>query len=110
MHRFCSVKSGRYASHLAISIWWAIAQYVDAGAAAELVRNADEFHQPAAEAKAGTPQGLKAGDQCLVAGIRLCWCPAGTFVMGSPPDEPERRPDETQIRVTLTKGFWMAKY
>jgi formylglycine-generating enzyme required for sulfatase activity len=30
--------------------------------------------------------------------------------MGSPPDEPERRSDEAQVEVTLTKGFWMAKY
>jgi formylglycine-generating enzyme required for sulfatase activity len=30
--------------------------------------------------------------------------------MGSPLDEPERRPDEAQVEVTLTKGFWMGKY
>jgi sulfatase modifying factor 1 len=42
-------------------------------------------------------------------GVRLCWCPAGRFVMGSPKDEPERRPDEDQVEVTLTQGFWMAK-
>lgn len=30
--------------------------------------------------------------------------------MGSPRSEPERRPDEDQVEVTLTKGFWMAKY
>jgi formylglycine-generating enzyme required for sulfatase activity len=30
--------------------------------------------------------------------------------MGSPPSEPERRPDEGQVEVTLTKGFWIAKY
>jgi formylglycine-generating enzyme required for sulfatase activity len=30
--------------------------------------------------------------------------------MGSPLSEPERRPDETQVEVTLTKGFWMAKF
>jgi formylglycine-generating enzyme required for sulfatase activity len=30
--------------------------------------------------------------------------------MGSPPDEPERRPGENQVEVTLTKGFWTAKY
>ena len=30
--------------------------------------------------------------------------------MGSPRREPERRPDEDQVEVTLTKGFWMAKY
>jgi len=30
--------------------------------------------------------------------------------MGSPPGEPERRPDEAQVEVTLTRGFWIAKY
>jgi formylglycine-generating enzyme required for sulfatase activity len=30
--------------------------------------------------------------------------------MGSPPDEPERRPGEDQVEVTLTRGFWMGKY
>lgn len=30
--------------------------------------------------------------------------------MGSPPDEPERRPGEDQVEVTLTRGFWAAKH
>lgn len=30
--------------------------------------------------------------------------------MGSPRHEVERRPDEDQVHVTLTQGFWMAKY
>jgi formylglycine-generating enzyme required for sulfatase activity len=30
--------------------------------------------------------------------------------MGSPRNESERRPDEDQVEVTLTKGFWMAKF
>lgn len=30
--------------------------------------------------------------------------------MGSPADEPERRPGEDQVQVTLTRGFWMGKY
>lgn len=30
--------------------------------------------------------------------------------MGSPRGEPERRPGENQVEVTLTKGFWMAKH
>ena len=30
--------------------------------------------------------------------------------MGSPPSEPERRPGEDQVEVTLSKGFWMARY
>ncbi len=54
--------------------------------------------------------GSKPGDEREVAGVKLCWCPAGHFLMGSPRTEPERRPDETQVDVTLTKGFWMAKY
>ena len=53
--------------------------------------------------------GSKAGDEREAAGIRLCWCPAGQFLMGSPLSEPDRRPDEDQVEVTLTKGFWMAK-
>lgn len=54
--------------------------------------------------------GIAPGAERTVAGVKLCWCPAGRFTMGSPSTEPERRPDETQVDVTLTKGFWMAKY
>ena len=35
------------------------------------------------------------------------WCPAGTFMMGSPDDEVGRQSGETQHQVTLTKGFWV---
>ena len=31
-------------------------------------------------------------------------------MMGSPRNEPERRPGENQVEVTLTKGFWTGKY
>jgi formylglycine-generating enzyme required for sulfatase activity len=54
--------------------------------------------------------GDRAGAQREVAGIQLCWCPPGTFTMGSPRSEPERRPGEDQVKVTHSKGFWMAKY
>jgi len=54
--------------------------------------------------------GTKAGDERDVAGVALCWCPPGKFRMGSPPGESERRVDEEQVDVTLTKGFWMGKY
>jgi formylglycine-generating enzyme required for sulfatase activity len=54
--------------------------------------------------------GTKAGEERTVAGLKLCWCPSGKFTMGSPPDEPERRPDEDQVEVTLTHGFWTSKY
>src|SRR5262245_56007815 len=52
----------------------------------------------------------KPGTEKEIAGIKLCWCPPGTFLMGSPPKEPDRRADEAQVKVTLTKGFWTAKY
>lgn len=54
--------------------------------------------------------GSKAGDEREVVGVKLCWCPAGKFTMGSPPSEPERRLGETQVEATHSKGFWMAKY
>ena len=37
--------------------------------------------------------------------------PAGTFMMGSPADEPGRdATNETQHEVTISKSFWMSKY
>jgi len=35
------------------------------------------------------------------------WIPSGEFIMGSPPDEPERDNDETQHKVIISKGFYM---
>lgn len=54
--------------------------------------------------------GSKAGAEREVGGVELCWCPTGKFTMGSLPGEPERRPGEDQVTVTLTQGFWMAKF
>jgi formylglycine-generating enzyme len=54
-------------------------------------------------------EGSRAGDAREVLGVGLRWCPAGTFRMGSPPDEPERRPGEDQVDVTLTRGFWAGR-
>ena len=39
---------------------------------------------------------------------RLRWIEPGTFMMGSPESEKERRDNETQREVMLTRGFWMA--
>jgi formylglycine-generating enzyme required for sulfatase activity len=54
--------------------------------------------------------GSRAGEEREVAGVKLCWCPPGKFTMGSPPNEPGRRPGEDQVEVTLTRGFWTGKY
>jgi len=61
-------------------------------------------------AQPGTFTGAKAGEERSVDGVQLVWCPAGSFRMGSPPNEPGRRPDEEQVDVTLTKGFWLGKF
>src|SRR4030081_762112 len=54
--------------------------------------------------------GTRAGEEKTIAGVNLCWCPPGKFTMGSPPNEPERRPGEDQVEGTLTRGFWAGKY
>jgi formylglycine-generating enzyme required for sulfatase activity len=55
-------------------------------------------------------EGARAGDRRDIDGIALCWCPDGSFTMGSPASEAGRRADEEQVAVVLTAGFWMAKY
>jgi formylglycine-generating enzyme required for sulfatase activity len=42
--------------------------------------------------------------------MEMIYCGPGTFLMGSPVSESGRDADETQHRVTLTKGFWLGKY
>ena len=41
--------------------------------------------------------------------MKFCYCPAGSFTMGSPPDEQGRGMRENQVQVKLSKGFWMAQ-
>jgi formylglycine-generating enzyme required for sulfatase activity len=54
--------------------------------------------------------GATPGAERDVLGVKLCWCPPGSFRMGSPATEVGRRDDETQVDVTLSRGFWMGKY
>ena len=46
----------------------------------------------------------------VVSYIDLVWIEAGTFTMGSPPGEANRRANETQFVATLSEGFYMAQY
>ena len=48
--------------------------------------------------------------ELIISGVtqRLRYIPAGTFVMGSPEDEYGHEKDETQVRVTLSRSFWLA--
>jgi hypothetical protein len=76
----------------------------------------DDLPDPEPRAPSGTKAGqqsllgVKAGDGREVGGIKLRWCPPGQFTMGSPPGEPERRPGEDRVEVTLTGGSWVGTY
>jgi formylglycine-generating enzyme required for sulfatase activity len=67
---------------------------------------------PAENLVAAVPRHVKAGpvvDNTL--GMKLALIPAGEFVMGSPPGEQGRKPDEgPQHRVRITKPFWMGAH
>jgi len=55
--------------------------------------------------------GGKAGDEWVgPRGMVYCWCPPGSFTMGSPQSEKGRFLDEEQRKVDIQEGFWMAKY
>jgi formylglycine-generating enzyme required for sulfatase activity len=40
-------------------------------------------------------------------GMKFVWIPPGSFMIGSPKEEKERFGNETQHKVTLTKGYYM---
>ena len=42
--------------------------------------------------------------------MKFCWCPPGTFTMGSPASEAGYDSDEDQVSVTISNGLWMGKY
>jgi formylglycine-generating enzyme required for sulfatase activity len=48
-----------------------------------------------------------AASRSTVSGIPLVRIPPGTFLMGSPADEPGRGADETPHHVTITRAFWL---
>jgi formylglycine-generating enzyme required for sulfatase activity len=72
--------------------------------------NASAMKGDRPQAQSAPSVGSRAGDGRVIDGMALRWCPPGRFRMGSPPSEPDRRPDEAQVDVTLTQGFWMGQY
>lgn len=59
-------------------------------------------------------KGNRAGEERefeIAPGVKMtfCWCPAGEFLMGSPPSEQGRESREDQVKVNLSKGFWISK-
>jgi formylglycine-generating enzyme required for sulfatase activity len=57
--------------------------------------------------EAGKPWSLPLDNQAT---LDMQWIPEGTFLMGSPESDSFAKADEKpQMRVTLTKGFWLGK-
>jgi len=80
----------------------------------ELAKSAKEKAEREAAEAVERFAGKQAGQEKsfeIAPGVKMtfCWCPAGNFTMGSPESEEDRGSDEKQVKVTLTKGFWMAK-
>ena len=73
-----------------------------------LVPAEDRPNAGAVPALEGSRPGEDRDDNALK--MRFCWCPKGTFRMGSPADEPDRQPNEGPVNVTLSQGFWMGKF
>lgn len=95
-----------FASFLFASLCLSFALYGGASMPPDLALHYSASHQSGTSSFAGT----RAGDEREAAGVKLRWCPPGRFTMGSPPTEPDHRPDEAQVEVRLTRGFWMGKY
>ena len=77
---------------------------------AEVERKAREAaEKPAWATKVGKDDHGRYAD-LTVQGVvqRFRWIEAGTFMMGSPPNEPQREVNETQHEVILTQGYWLA--
>ncbi len=58
--------------------------------------------------------GNKTGQNLLVdvgGGVKMemLWVKPGSFLMGSPASERDRRDNENQFQVTLSKGYWLGK-
>ena len=64
---------------------------------------------------AAAQAGISAGENVTfpltdTVNLEMIWIEPGTFMMGSPRNEPGRWSTEVQHEVTLTKGYWMGKY
>jgi formylglycine-generating enzyme required for sulfatase activity len=77
------------------------------------VGTADALAQPAASARASSRKSAPVKQGQSIKECRNCpeliVLPSGTFMMGSPADEPERRENEVYQRVTIARTFAMGK-
>ncbi|MEN9497295.1 MAG: hypothetical protein RL750_194 [Bacteroidota bacterium] len=74
--------------------------------AAEAKAKADEAYKKFSGSRAGEERIIE-----IAPGVNMtfCWCPSGDFLMGSPASDEYHGDDEDQVKVAISKGFWMAK-
>ena len=74
-------------------------------------RETEEAERERRKAEQRAAERRKAGERKTVTvndvEFAFRWCPAGTFMMGSPTSEKGRENDEKQHQVKLNEGFWM---
>jgi len=64
---------------------------------------------PTASGGTAPETGAGASRSDPIDGAAYRYIPAGSFTMGSPPEEAGRNPDEDQHQVTITRACWMAE-
>jgi formylglycine-generating enzyme required for sulfatase activity len=60
--------------------------------------------------QAGKPKPAEGKQWETSLGSTLIYCPPGSFLMGSPAAEKHRFPNEGQVKVTISKGFYLGRY
>jgi formylglycine-generating enzyme required for sulfatase activity len=79
-------------------IWMALTNYTLFGTSAQVVDSA------------APSDSLRFYRAVIAVPANMAWVEAGTFLMGSPTNEPGRNTNEFQHSVTLTNGFFVGKY
>ena len=105
-------RSGRYPDDRDYFLGFRCVRSSDLGSSkTEDVKSTDENNDKESVEPVVTVVDKNAGKRAVkvINGVEFAfrWCPAGTFMMGSPSSEEGRFSNETQHQVTLTKGFWM---
>jgi formylglycine-generating enzyme required for sulfatase activity len=101
-----------------IGLWWSLSHRRAAVQGPEPANAAEQASKEPRDTGAQSTtessefSGNQAGQTRADNGLNmpLVWIPPGEFTMGSSKDEKERSDDESQVQVTLTKGFWLGQH
>jgi formylglycine-generating enzyme required for sulfatase activity/predicted Ser/Thr protein kinase len=92
--------------------WQAAAEWMEKVVApsspseSRVVARSESLRSPLDDGAIGEVVEIKLPRQVV---IPLCYCPAGSFRMGSPVSEKNRSKNENQVQVRISQGFWMGQ-